>query len=793
MLHFFRKFQQYIFIVITIVIIISFSFFGTYSGMQSSTYEDPIAFVAVDGTKVKKSELEQFVQFIGSDAEEKRNFGAVWGPNFLNDGVIKANFLENGTLILLANAFSNDVSEELQTRLAKEKQFALYSHPQAKFISTEGIWKYFVPGMNQSYLNLKSSKDALTPEALDSRIKLFLGERQFPTPILRQMLLMQEKQYNWIEHDQNLNYNDLSLFGYHKAEDWFGPRLIRLAAEFIINSAIIAEERGYKITKEEAFADLARNASISFKQNQKSPQMDAKDVSQYMSEQFRRMGLDKTTAVKIWQQVLLFRRLINEMGNSVFVDPYTFTQYNSYAFEGSNGTLYQLPEEFRLGDSKSLNNFEVYLQSISSRGDSEKERMNLPVVFKSSSEIEKSTPELLQKRYLVEVSEISKKDLGSKVSLKEMWKWETQDKNWIELETKFPELGLAKATTSEERFNVLDKLDSATRSRIDNFARSAIVENHPEWIEQALNQATPKIITVTIPLKGGDVFIKGNKDRKALITLLDQAASGKSEENPINNYTEDHSNFYRISVLDKSNDTEIMTFAEASKSGVLQPLADSQMKNYYEKIKSKYPKLYQNDDKTWKNYDDVADSVIGKYYDNFVKEMGDDYVSAVIPKEDNKNLTMSRAASLRFIKHASDTKSEYSENVPEGNVEEQENKVNKLTPRKPLEDQWKFIARPFEIKKSSRNSTVDKAEALALEKGEWSKITAPANGDISFFHVTEKLKSPEDATLINQVNAMQRILGSEAQKNLSLQLISIMQSKGALSLDYLTSKYREDD
>lgn len=761
--------------------------------MQSSTYEDPIAFVAVDGTKVKKSELEQFVQFIGSDSEEKRNFGAIWGPNFLNDGVIKTNFLENGTLALLASAFSNDVSEELQTRLAKEKQFALYNHPQAKFINTEGIWKYFVPGMNQSYLNLKSSKDALTPEALDSRIKLFLGERQFPAPILRQMLLMQEKQYNWIEHDQNLNYNDLSLFGYHKVEDWFGPRLIRLAAEFIINSAIIAEQRGYKVTKEEAFADLARNASISFKQNQKSPQMDAKDVSQYMSEQFRRMGLDKTTAVKIWQQVLLFRRLINEMGNSVFVDPYTFMQYNSYAFEGSSGTLYQLPEEFRFGDSKSLNNFEVYLQSISNRGDSEKERLNLPIVFKSPSEIEKSTPELLQKRYLVEVSEISKKDLGSKVSLKEMWKWETQDKNWEELETKFPELALAKATTSEERFNVLDKLDSATRSRIDNFARSAIVENHPEWIEQALHLATPKIMTVTIPLKGGNVFVKGNKDRKALITLLDQAASGESQDSPLNNYSEDQSNFYRISVLDRSNDTEIMTFGEASKSGVLQPLADSQMKNYYEKIKSKYPKLYQNDDKTWKNYDDVADSVIGKYYDNFVKEMGDDYVSAVIPKEDNKNLTMSRAASLRFIKHATDTKSQYSENVPEGNIEKQENTVNKLPPRKPLEDQWKFISRPFEIKRSSRNSNVDKAEALALQKGEWSKISAPANGDVSFFQVTEKLKNPEDTTLINQVNAMQRIVGTEAQKNLSLQLISIMQSKGALSLDYLTSKNREDD
>ena len=43
-----------------------------------------------------------------------------------------------------------------------------------------------------------------------------------------------------------------------------GPKFTRLVAEFILNSAIVAEEKGYRVSKEEAWADLVQNASVSF-------------------------------------------------------------------------------------------------------------------------------------------------------------------------------------------------------------------------------------------------------------------------------------------------------------------------------------------------------------------------------------------------------------------------------------------------------------------------------------------------------------------------------------------------
>jgi len=61
------------------------------------------------------------------------------------------------------------------------------------------------------------------------------------------------------------------LFGYHTAEDWFGPRFVKLVSEFVINSAKIAEQRGYKVSKEETLVDLMRNVETSFQQIRKIP------------------------------------------------------------------------------------------------------------------------------------------------------------------------------------------------------------------------------------------------------------------------------------------------------------------------------------------------------------------------------------------------------------------------------------------------------------------------------------------------------------------------------------------
>lgn len=783
MLHFFRKFQKYIFIIITVVIVISFSFFGTYSNMQSREQKDKIAFKSVDGTKIYQSELNQFIQFLSTDSEDKRNWGGVWGPNFFNDGVIKKDFIETGMINILAKLFSNQVSKDFQERLIKEKKYKLYSHPQAKFLNTEGIWKFTNPNMAINFSKLKSSDDAMSDDALNARTQLFLNERQFPANFLRYMLLMQEKQYNWLEHDSSLDYSDLSLFGYHKVEDWFGTNLMHLMAEFIINSASIAKQKGYEISREETLADLKRNAIISFKQNEKSPHLNASNVDEYMKEQLRILNLDENGAIKIWNQVLLFRRLFNDMGKSLFLDVLTFKTFDQFASEGFKGTLYQLPDEFKFHDSKSLAKFETYLDCISNRPKTAKEKLNLPTTFKNVSEVQKTSPELVQKRYYVEIAEVSKKDLQSKVTLKEMWKWQLDDKNWELLEHEFPELSLSKANNNKERKKILENLDDTTKSRINKFSRNEIIELHPDWISYALEHAPTKKIVLNIPLKGGKIHIKGDVNRSELLTLLDSQKDDK-EKDPLYQYSVDNQNFYRIKVLDRSSNNEIMTYSEANALGSLDDLVDSKLKKFYETNRSKHPEIYQNSDKSWKNFNDVTDSVIGEYYGDFIKALGEDYVSSMIPKDEDKDLTLSRASSLRFIKHASNYKSNIVTNHEE-NIADEFTEDDSLPPRKPLEKQWGFIAKPYEIKRNSDNPQVSFSEIAHLKVGDWSKIYTPVNGDLYFFHIDEKIEAIDSELLANQIFKGQEKIGYDAECALCASLASEMKNMGSLTLNFL--------
>src|ERR1700681_408677 len=122
MLGFFRRHQRYFFLMITIVIVISFSFFGTYSTLNNSSGQDPVAFVAIDGTQVTRSELNQLVMFIGTDSQDKLLFGGIWGPHFLNDGVVKKNYFETGLAELLVAQYPGEVEQDLFSRHEKEKR-----------------------------------------------------------------------------------------------------------------------------------------------------------------------------------------------------------------------------------------------------------------------------------------------------------------------------------------------------------------------------------------------------------------------------------------------------------------------------------------------------------------------------------------------------------------------------------------------------------------------------------------------------------------------------------------------
>ncbi len=797
MLHFFRKYQTYFFAVITVVIIISFSFFGTYNTLPANSIHEQIAFTAVDGTQVKRMDLDEVALFIGTDTEDKRLLGGIWGPNFLNDGVIRNDILSTGLAGILINAYPGLVEADLQGKLEKEKRFSLYKHPFAPFLTTESAWAYFAPNMKTHYDELRNADNAIDADAVNARIALFLEEKRFSAPLLRQVLRYQQKQYNWLTPDPNLERIDLSLFGYHTVDDWFGPRFLRLVSEFIINSSKIAEQKGYKVSKAEVLADLMKNSEISYKQNMQNPHLGVANSNEYFNEQLRRLGMDRTKAVNVWQQVMLFRRMFQDVGNSVFVDPIMSQNLFDYANETISGDLYKLPPDLRFADFRAMQKFEIYLDAVSKRSkESDKDLLALPAKLSSVEKVKKKTPELVQKRYLLEVAQIQKPSLYARVGLKETWNWEVEDANWTSLKKEFPELGIKPANTREERLTALNALDDVTRSRVDQFARKAIVKAHPEWIKEALNNVEPTVVAVNIHSAGGKSLF-GLQNRDELMALLDKAplpnekATDESTEaaSKLENFTGDNETFYRIVVLKRAPGEEISTFAEANREGVLDSLLDHQLEVQYVKVRENYPEKFQREDKTWKNLADVKNAVAEIYFEKLLNAIREDYKNAT----DNKGqqpTTSDLAASARLYAYSRSVKEQLKKASDPASLTQE---VQKSLPLElafekhpAAADQWKFERIAYKTDRAKENGDVDLNELFKMPVDSWTEVHSPVNGDLYFIQLKDRSKASDMTTLYDQQHIASELIADDAQRVYMDDVLKIIKDKNAISLDYMS-------
>ncbi|MGZ3732195.1 MAG: SurA N-terminal domain-containing protein [Parachlamydiaceae bacterium] len=786
MLEFFRKYQKYFFIFITTIIVISFSFFGTYNSLPPDDSRELPAFRAVDGSYISRADLQDMVNFLSTDADDKLLFGGVWGPNFLNDGVIKKDLLQTGIAEILAAQFAADIAPDLDTRLANEKRFSLYAHPDAKFVSTEAVWGYYAPSMTTQFQTLQKASSPLDPTAFTARVNLYLGEKNFSPYTLKRVLHHQQSQYSWLTPDPNLERSDLSLFGYHTTEDWFGPRFMRIAAEFIINSAKIAQQRGYTVSKAEVLADLSQNANVSFKQNLNNPYLGVTSSTEYFNEQLRRMGIDQNRAIKIWQNVLLSRRLFQDAGHSVFTSPDLFAQFTHYAKESVQGDLYQLPKELKLADYQALQKFELYLNAIASRTEQEKTALTLPTKTLSVEEVAKHYPELVQKRYLLEVSQVNKNALLSKVGIKETYNWELEDANWTLLTKEFPDLGIKAGNSRSERYAALESINPKTRAKIDAFARSKILDAHPEWVQTALKAAVPVQSVVGIPLKGpiGSPF-NDVKDPSTLSALLQQASENQqSAIEKLSLFTSDNQHYYAIRVIKHLPNDEILTFAEASRQGVLDRLLNQALQKHYLSIRESQPSKFRKGDNSWKELGDVKEEVANHYFANTLK---------AIQAQSNETsiLTGNLAAPKRLLAHVNRIKNNLSTNPEQAKseIKEAEQTTNaKLVAVPALTDQWKLEKQSFQIDRSSQHPLVKSGEALNLPLNAWSEVIQTPNGAIAFYQKLEV--KDENATEIHKEKSRQarQLLSGEIQRLLATSLVTDFKNKDAISLSFMNNE-----
>lgn len=708
-------------------------------------------------------------------------YGGAWGPNFLNDGVIRKDFLETGLGTELALAYASDLQPDIDKRLAKEKKYTLYTHPKAPFLGVANVWNYFAPQMNQQFEALKAATDGMEPHAFNTRVQLYLGEGQIPAPLLKNLLRYQEKQSQWITPDEKLQTTDLSLFGYHTLEDWFGPHFVRLVSEFIINASILAESQGYQVSKAEVLTDLIRSTQASYQQSLNNPNLGVTSPEEYFNEQLRRLNMDQAKAIKIWGQVLLFRRYFHDAAGNALVDNLISQGLHNFASENVTVDLYRVPASLKLANFDDLQKFEDYLQAVAKTSS---DPLALPQQYLAVAEVEKTYPELVQKHYELEVSQTNQKALQTKIALKELWNWEMEDANWKLLTKQFPTLAVKEAKTREERFEALEGLDPTTRTLVNHFAKKEIVKNHPEWVDEALGSAKPEVMKVGLRSQGGKMPFSGletKEKRQDFIKRLDEAP-----ESILNQFSADEQNFYRIKVISRGSEPQILSFAEARTDGTLEKVRDRQLEKYYTANRDKNPTLYQNENQEWKPYSAVKELVAQEYYEKLLASLGG--VNKTASKDSSKkNLSKDQAASLRFYTHLNKIKGDLEKGSPQVTqwiVVKEEEKEGEKKPK--LADQWRVEKKTVTFDRQKGEEGINLSEALALQPKAWSALRTPPNGDLSFYQVISLSSSEADPKAVaEQARQAQFLLGSEAQRHLMKQVIQDLKAKNAISLAYL--------
>lgn len=572
MLHFFRKHQKIFFVFVTFFIILSFSFFGTFSTFMNKEEVASNREIGrtIDGSMLKEKELIGMIHLLKNGIEEGSS-----ARNLLCDSFLHNEIMLSGLGEVIARQYFAELKTDLETIWKQMKHYRPYVHPQVSFINATAIWDQFAPEINALLQKLNQAPEHFSEENLSLLFSLYNAQAKFPPHLLHQMLYYQQTQNKQIPFDPALPHLNTALFGFQLIEDWLGAKFLELTSQCIINGAHIAHEQGYRVDREEARISLMRNVYKGlemFLQGQK-PKID--DIQNHFARQIRSLGLEEKTAVALWQQVLSFKRLLDEVGEGVFIDSMALNHFKSFADSKWKTRQFSLPKDLQCKDFRTMLKLQRYLEAVAEQ--QSKDPLLLPQELSDAESVAKTYPQLVCKSFEVEMASVDQEELASQISLKQTWDWEKQTENFALLQETFPILATKNCENSDRRLEILDELDPSTRLKIDHFARKAILSKDAQLLKDALAKAEYKHQTLKIRMKGGSGPFSGDK----FLQLLEN-------DNTLHQFSEEQVT-YLVRVLKKGEKLELVSFKEAIEDGTLDELLDDLLKTAHEQLKFDQP------------------------------------------------------------------------------------------------------------------------------------------------------------------------------------------------------------
>lgn len=744
MLNFFRKYQKIFFIFVTVVIIFSFSFFGTFSTMATSQ-DTPDVEIAklINGAPLRQSDMSGMNHFIKADVE------------LFSDSTIEKEFFSSGLAAMLAEKYFDQIGPDIENRLMRLKHYQPYAHPRAPFISVMNVWEQFAPRIKQIYMQLMESQE-VTPKEFALLCDLYHAQKALPDHFMRQILSYQIGQYSGLKPDPLLAQTDLSIAGMHHLDDFLGPRFIELLSQFICNGAAYAETKGYHVTKDEARAEYLFKIQHALSQSEKNQNEAAEN---YYYQLLQHTGMHEDFFLKQWQKVLCCTYFLDEPAKTALLSSEEVKELYHVMKEKAKVVVYQLPKELRISDFKSLMKWQLYLEAISSI---DRKDLLLPKQFLSLDEIQKKQPEMLFRSCVVKMASINKKDLALDIGIKEMWQWQLDEKNFAWIQSQFPTISSQNLLTDKERDAALEALDPQLRMKVDQASRLKMVDEHPEKLKIALDSKELEQMTLNIPLKGEIKQFIGIVDLSNLIQVLEAKETPLVGESFQVTYDQEH--YYRMEIIEPLKEVQVMSFSEADRAGVLDLLLDEQLEAAYPHIRKAHPKEFQLEDDSWQPFDQVKDR-IGEFYFQDLLQTIEKECKEVCAQE---QWTPDLYATYRFYPYLRQVQAKVMTNLGD---------LNKNAEESFPANQWNLEKKELEFTRKEQSGVISDL-AFALSDGQWSKLVLLPSGDFGFFNLVEK-RAPGDPSL-EELKQLHHPLAEDAKRSVMQELLTLLQEKQAL-------------
>jgi len=676
MLKFFRRYQKIFFVIIAFIIVVTFSFFGTQSiTTKISKPKDKEISIAYNGSVIKLSDIENMSYFLATDNSDFSLAYKHMRPNLFNDGVIKKDILKTGIAKIFFEKYLDQIKESFKSKFEKIQKYKPFVHFNDSSISLAAALKMIDPKILTLLQDLQSQKE-LNLEFFNSYINLYNEQTKIQPELIRKILVYQEKQSK-VQPDLRLYQDSISLFGFDSIEDWFGKDFVDLVSQFVINTALIAEEKGYEVTMQEALSDLMSNLKKAL-----NNQME-ESIAEYFKKMLSSLRMDEKMAANIWRKALLFRKYFQDVSNNTLIDDLAYKDFANYSRTKAIAKLYKLPKYLQIKNIEDLMLFEMYLMATTNKS----HPLDIPNNFKLLEEIEKKYPELIEKKYLVNVKHTNLEKASIKVKVKDMYLWQLEDENWGKLKSNFSFIPMAKDKKS--KLDIIEKLEFTQKAKLDAFSRNEIVKENPQIIDESLLAENEKEYAFC--------FSKDNnlpisiKNKNKLLELL-------NEQEHIEKYTQDNNNYYSIKVLQRPNQKSLITFEKALKDKILDKILDKYLLNQYFQLRETYPQKFTNEEDEFKNFETVKMELVQIVFKD------------VFDKLNLLNLTKDKSldnlAQLRLYA--------FVENIMQ-NITADEDFLENINP------QFRILCESIELSRSKNQSWVEKT-AFSMEEQKFSPI-----------------------------------------------------------------------